>query len=68
MVGFCVLVVAISMLAAWVIAVSMLIDAMEAKGYTPKNKGALWFVGIFASPVVLGLYVVALPPADQQKG
>lgn len=46
---------------ACLIGISMLIDAGRAKGYKFDKTFLLWFVGIFATPIVLGLYIVALP-------
>lgn len=43
------------------IAISLLVDAAKAKGFHRNDAGTLWFVGIFASPIVLGLYTASLP-------
>ena len=48
-------------LVAWIVAIDLLIKAGKAKGYAMKNTGALWFVGIFATPIVVGLYIASLP-------
>jgi ABC-type antimicrobial peptide transport system permease subunit len=49
----------ILVLVAWFMAVGLLVGNAKEKG---SNKlGTLWFVGIFASPIVLGLYVLSLP-------
>ena len=48
-------------LVAWIMAVYHLIKAGEAKGHFKNGAGAFWFIGLFASPIVLGLYIVALP-------
>ena len=50
----------IVVLIAWLLSISMLIDAGKSKGYSFEKTGLLWFVGIFASPIVLGLYINAL--------
>lgn len=58
-------------LVAWLVAIDLLIKAGKAKGYAMKNTGALWFVGIFATPIVVGLYIASLPDnrtiADPEK-
>jgi hypothetical protein len=53
------LLVGIFVLIAWLVAVSMFVEIARNKGVSAT--GALWFIGIFASPLVLGLYVIALP-------
>ncbi len=58
-VGICVIV-------AWFLSITMFIDAAKAKGYPMRETGVLWFVGIFASPLVPGLYVNALPPKNNE--
>jgi hypothetical protein len=40
-------------------AISLLVNAAKEKGHL--RVGLLWFIGIFTSPVVLGLCVIALP-------
>lgn len=55
------LVIFILVLAGWISAIFMLIQVGESKGYDMSKSGMLWFMGIFASPIVLGLYICALP-------
>ena len=43
------------------IAISLLVDAAKAKGFHRNDAGVLWVIGIFASPIVLGLYTASLP-------
>ena len=43
------------------VAISLLIKAAKEKGYHRSSTGILWLVGIFATPVVLGLYTASLP-------
>ena len=43
------------------IAISLLVNAAQQKGFHRNDAGTLWFVGIFASPIVLGLYTASLP-------
>lgn len=52
---------AIAALVAWLLAINLLIKTGMAKGYSMSNTGILWFIGIFASPIVLGIYIMALP-------
>lgn len=58
---FIVFVIPIVMLVAWLLAINLLIKVGEAKGHALSNKGLLWFIGIFATPIVVGLYIIALP-------
>lgn len=51
---------------AWIMSISMFIDAARAKGYKMKKTGMIWFVGIFATPIVAGLYVNALPNKNKE--
>lgn len=51
----------VALAVAYVLAISMFIDVMRAKGYKAEKTGILWFVGVLLTPVVLGLYVNALP-------
>lgn len=58
---FIVFVIPIVVLVAWLLAINLLIKVGEAKGHALSNKGLLWFIGIFATPIVVGLYIIALP-------
>lgn len=62
--GVVILVVAIAALVAWILAISKLVSFANAKGHS--DAGTLWFIGLFASPIVLGLIVCAMP--DKQPG
>lgn len=52
-------------LIAWLLAISLIIKAAQAKGFHRDGTGKLWFIGIFATPIVLGLYVASLPDRGQ---
>lgn len=58
----------IAVLVAWIMAIAMLVKMAKEKGHCRNGAGLLWFVGLFASPIVLGLYVAALPDKKQRKG
>lgn len=58
----------IAVLVAWIMAIAMFVEIAEEKGHYRNGAGLLWFVGLFASPIVLGLYVAALPDKKQRKG
>lgn len=55
------LLIAVVILAAWLMSISLIINAIKAKGYDQITTGTLWFIGIFASPMILGLYAIVLP-------
>ncbi|WP_248921981.1 hypothetical protein [Olsenella intestinalis] len=61
MYGFSLLIL-LAFLVGYFISIPLLIQAAKEKGHYPNGgTGMLWAVGILASPVVLGLYVCALP-------
>lgn len=41
--------------------ISLLVNAAKEKGFHRNDAGVLWVIGIFASPIVLGLYTASLP-------
>lgn len=53
-------IVAIVVLVAWLVATEMFIDLAQKKDPQFYRTGMLWFVGIFATPIVVGLYVCAM--------
>lgn len=57
----------IAVLVAYFMVISRLISAAKMKGhFTDRGTGALWFIGIFASPIALGLYTASLPDLKAQ--
>lgn len=56
-------------LIAWIISISKLIEAYRKKTENDINvsTGILWFMGLFASPIVLGLYICALPSKQKSS-
>ena len=60
------LAIVVCTIVAWIMSISMFIDAARAKGYKMKKTGVIWFVGIFATPIVAGLYVNALPNKNKE--
>ena len=48
-------------LCAWIAAIALFIGVKREKGYSSEGNGLLWIIGIFATPIVVGLYVIALP-------
>lgn len=55
-------------LAAWLVSISLFIKAAKEKGYYEHGgTGLLWFIGIFATPIVVGLYTTSLPDLRDQK-
>ena len=50
---------------AWCLSINLFINLGKSKGYSMANKGLLWFIGIFATPIVVGIYVLSLPPKNK---
>lgn len=61
-----ILIISLVCLSASLIAISELIEATRMKGHCQDGAGLLWFVGIFASPLVLGLITASLPDRNAQ--
>lgn len=63
-----VLVYLLLVLAAFLASISLFIKAAKEKGYYENGgTGILWFIGIFATPIVVGLYTASLPDLRGQK-
>ncbi len=45
---------------AYFMSISMMVKSAKEKG-CPWGGGRLWFIGLFTTPIVLGLIVAALP-------
>lgn len=58
--GFLLFILLIAFLIS-LLAISLLVNAAKEKGFHRNDAGVLWLVGIFASPIVLGLYTASLP-------
>lgn len=56
-----VFIVALLIIIAYFTAIFMLIKAIRIKGHHQQGAAILFFLGFFASPIVLGLYAAALP-------
>ena len=61
-----VLIIFILCLVATFMAIAQLIGAARMKGHGQDGTGLLWFIGIFASPIVLGLLTASLPDRGAQ--
>lgn len=57
--------ITIAVLVAWLMAINLFAKIARAKGYYKDGAGILWFIGIFATPIVVGIYVAALPDKRQ---
>ena len=53
-------------LAAWIAAIIKLIEAAQEKGYYRDGAGILWFIGIFATPLAVGLITASLPDRSEK--
>ena len=55
-------VLVVVVLVAWLLAINLFINAAKEKGYYKDGgAGMLWFIGIFATPIVVGIYTSSLP-------
>lgn len=54
----------IAIIVAYFMSISLIIDAIQSKGHRLEKTGTLWFVGLFATPIILSLYAVSLPKLD----
>jgi amino acid permease len=63
LIGLFAVVVIFFVFVAYFSAIGLLITAAQERGR--KKTGSLWLIGIFTSPIVLGLCVIALP--DKKK-
>lgn len=62
------LVIIVLVLAACVASISLFIQAAQEKGYYEHGgTGLLWFIGLFATPIVVGLFVASLPDLKGRK-
>ncbi|MEG0580018.1 MAG: hypothetical protein RR490_08890, partial [Niameybacter sp.] len=60
-VGTVLIIIAAVVLLAWLASIAMFIAVIKTKGNPLDSTILYWFIGLFASPIVLGLYAVALP-------
>lgn len=52
--------VAMVILCAWLLLVSFFIEVIDGKGYTYRH-WHLWLIGLFLSPLAIGLFAASLP-------
>lgn len=56
-----ILVLSIVPIVAYVMAIKLFIDLAKNNGFCEDGgSGKLWFIGIFTTPIVIGIYVLAL--------
>lgn len=62
------IVILVLVLAAFLASISLFIKVAKIKGYFEHGgTGLLWFIGIFATPIVVGLFTASLPDLRDQK-
>lgn len=62
------IIIMILVLVAFLASIALFINAAKEKGhYEHGGTGILWFIGIFATPIVVGLYTASLPDLRDQK-
>ena len=62
-----VIVLLICSVIAYFLAIAYLVKNARLKN-APQSSGALWFIGLFTTPVVLGLIVASMPDRGQAAG
>lgn len=70
LVGFLFPLLIVLVFVAWLLAIYLFVKAAKDKGYYQDDSAQvllLWFIGIFASPIVVGLYVSSLPDKRVQQ-
>uniref|UniRef100_A0A7C9NMM7 Uncharacterized protein n=1 Tax=Muribaculaceae bacterium Z82 TaxID=2304548 RepID=A0A7C9NMM7_9BACT len=55
------LLVVAAAIVVWLVAVALFVSAAKKKGHYTQGAAVPWLVGIFLSPLMLALYVCALP-------
>lgn len=60
------LLIAAAVLGAWIAALNLLTNLAKEKGYTG-SIGLLWYIGLVATPFIVGIYVAALPDRGAQQ-
>lgn len=58
---FAVIVIAFMAFCVWLLAIHSFVEVVKMKGHHQEGATTLWLIGLFASPIVLGLYAAALP-------
>ena len=53
------IVLAARVVVAWCLWIALMVDSAAAKGCT-WGKGRLWFIGLFLTPLALGLVVIGM--------
>ncbi len=52
---------AIFVVMVWVETIGFVVRAAQAKGFHRDSSAPLWFIGLLATPLMLGVYVASLP-------
>ncbi|EOS52375.1 hypothetical protein [Adlercreutzia caecimuris] len=56
-------------LTAWLLSTYVFLEIIRSKGYFRKKGGGwLWFIGVFATPIVPGIIAIALPEKTSDEG
>lgn len=52
--------------AAYLLAVRLLADIIQMKGFSVENRWRLYFIGVFTTPIVLGIIAIAVPDRSKE--
>ena len=64
--GTLLLLLVLAYLIAMFVAISLMVESAVKKGIPEDQKGKLWFIGIFATPLILGVCVLVMAGAPDE--
>ena len=56
----------VAVFAAYLLAVRLLADIIQMKGFSVENRWMLYFIGVFTTPIVLGIIAIAVPDRSKE--
>ena len=52
--------------AAYLLAVRLLADIIQMKGFSVESRWKLYLIGVFTTPIVLGIIAIAVPDRSKE--
>ena len=56
----------VAVFAAYLLAVRLLADIIQMKGFSVENRWMLYLIGVFTTPIVLGIIAIAVPDRSKE--
>lgn len=56
----------VAVFAAYLLAVRLLADIIQMKGFSVENRWTLYLIGFFTTPIVLGIIAIAVPDRSKE--